>query len=51
MRTFHVGGTAQIKEESQIIAQTNGKLNIINKNLIEDSKKYNSYGKKYSIKY
>ena len=39
MRTFHVGGTAQIKEESQIISQTNGKLNIINKNLIEDSKK------------
>ena len=30
MRTFHVGGTAQIKEESQIISQTNGKLNIIN---------------------
>ena len=38
MRTFHVGGTAQIKEESQIVAQTMGKLNIINKNLIEDSK-------------
>ena len=38
MRTFHVGGTAQIKEESQIISQTKGKLNIINKNLIEDSK-------------
>ena len=39
MRTFHVGGTAQIKEESQIVSQTKGKLNIINKNLIEDSKK------------
>jgi len=39
MRTFHVGGTAQIKEESQIISQNVGKLNIINKNLIEDSKK------------
>ena len=39
MRTFHVGGTAQIKEESQIISQTNGKMKIINKNLIEDSKK------------
>ena len=26
-------------EESQIISQTKGKLNIINKNLIEDSKK------------
>jgi DNA-directed RNA polymerase subunit beta' len=39
MRTFHVGGTAQIKEESQIVTQTQGKLNIINKNLIQDSKK------------
>ena len=39
MRTFHVGGTAQIKEESQIVSQTKGKINIINKNLIEDSKK------------
>ena len=39
MRTFHVGGTAQVKEESQIISQNKGKLNIINKNLIEDSKK------------
>ncbi len=39
MRTFHVGGTAQIKEESQIVSQAKGKLNIINKNLIEDSKK------------
>ena len=39
MRTFHVGGTAQIKEESQIISQVKGNLKIINKNLIEDSKK------------
>ena len=39
MRTFHVGGTAQIKEESQIVSKTKGKLNIVNKNLIEDSKK------------
>jgi len=39
MRTFHVGGTAQIKEESQIVSLTKGKLRIINKNLIEDSKK------------
>ena len=39
MRTFHVGGTAQIKEESQIISQSQGKLKIINKNLIEDSQK------------
>ena len=39
MRTFHVGGTAQIKEESQIISQNKGKLKIVNKNLIEDSKR------------
>ena len=41
MRTFHVGGTAQIKEESQIISQTKGKLKIINKNLIEGTQKKN----------
>ncbi len=39
MRTFHVGGTAQIKEESTVVSQTNGIIKIINKNLIEDSKK------------
>ena len=39
MRTFHVGGTAQIKEESEIISQSDGILKITNKNLIEDSKK------------
>ena len=39
MRTFHVGGTAQIKEESQIISQNISELKILNKNLIEDSKK------------
>jgi len=39
MRTFHVGGTAQVKEESQAIAHFSGKINIINKNIIEDSKK------------
>ena len=39
MRTFHVGGTAQIKEESQAIAHSAGKINIINRNIIEDSKK------------
>ena len=44
MGTFHVGGTAQIKEESQIISQTKGKLNIINKNLVKIQKKYNCYG-------
>ena len=39
MRTFHVGGTAQIKEESQAIAHSPGKINIINRNIIEDSRK------------
>ena len=39
MRTFHVGGTAQVKEESQVIAHSSGKINITNKNVIEDSQK------------
>ena len=39
MRTFHVGGTASIKQESQIISKNEGILKIINTNLIEDSKK------------
>jgi DNA-directed RNA polymerase subunit beta' len=39
MRTFHVGGTAQIKEESQVIAHASGIIKIANRNLIEDSKK------------
>ena len=39
MRTFHVGGTAQIKEESQVIAHSSGIIKITNKNIIEDSKK------------
>ena len=39
MRTFHVGGTAQIKEETQIIYQKMKKIKIINKYLIEDYKK------------
>jgi len=38
MRTFHVGGTAQIKEESQVVSQSSGILKIINRNIIEDSK-------------
>ena len=38
MRTFHVGGTASIKQESQIVSKTDGILKIINTNLIEDSK-------------
>jgi len=39
MRTFHVGGTAQVKEQSQVIAHANGKIKIINRNVIEDSEK------------
>jgi len=39
MRTFHVGGTASIKQESQIVTNSEGILKIINTNLIEDSKK------------
>ena len=39
MRTFHVGGTASIKQESQIVSKTDGTLKIINTNLLEDSKK------------
>ncbi len=39
MRTFHVGGTASIKQESQIVSKTEGILKIINTNIIKDSKK------------
>ena len=39
MITFHVGGTAQIKQESQIVSKNEGNLKIINTNLLEDSKK------------
>ena len=39
MRTFHVGGTAQIKEESHVIAHFSGKIKIVNRNIIEDSEK------------
>jgi len=38
MRTFHVGGTAQIKEESQVVAHSTGIIKITNKNIIEDSR-------------
>ena len=38
MRTFHVGGTAQIKEESSVVSLSDGTLKISNKNLIKDSK-------------
>ena len=39
MRTFHVGGTASIKQDSQIVTNSEGTLKVINTNLIEDSKK------------
>ncbi len=39
MRTFHVGGTASVKQESQIVSSSNGTLKIVNTNLLEDSKK------------
>jgi len=39
MRTFHVGGTAQIKEQSSVISHSTCIIKIINRNLIEDSKK------------
>ncbi len=39
MRTFHVGGTASVKQDSQIISNNDGILKIVNTNLLEDSKK------------
>ncbi len=39
MRTFHVGGTASVKQDSQIISKGEGTLRIINSNILEDSKK------------
>ncbi len=39
MRTFHVGGTASVKQDSQIVSNNDGILKIINTNLLEDSKK------------
>ena len=39
MRTFHIGGTASVKQESQIVTKSSGTLKIINTNLLEDSKK------------
>jgi DNA-directed RNA polymerase subunit beta' len=39
MRTFHVGGTASVKQESQIVTKNEGTLKIINSNILEDSKK------------
>ena len=45
MRTFHVGGTASVKQESQIVSKNEGTLKILNSNILEDSKKnLNCYG-------
>ena len=38
MRTFHVVGTASVKQESQIISSSHGILKIVNTNLLKDSK-------------
>ena len=38
MRTFHVGGTAQIKEESQVVAHSSGKIKITNRNMTKKIK-------------
>ena len=52
MRTFHVGGTASVKQDSQIVSKSEGILKILNSNILEDSKKnLNSYGQKHSIIY
>ena len=39
MRTFHIGGTASVKQESQIVSNSKGIIKITNTNLLEDSKK------------
>ena len=39
MRTFHVGGTASVKQDSQIVTKNEGILKIVNSNILEDSKK------------
>ena len=39
MRTFHVGGTASVKQDSQIVTKNEGTLKIINSNILEDSRK------------
>ena len=37
MRTFHVGGTASVKQDSQIVSNNDGTLKIVNTNLLVDS--------------
>jgi DNA-directed RNA polymerase subunit beta' len=38
MRTFHIGGTAQFAEQSRIEAAHEGVVEILNRNVVEDSK-------------
>ena len=38
MRTFHVGGTAQIKEDSSVVSLNSGILKVSNKNLLVTQK-------------
>ena len=37
MRTFHIGGAAQINDQSFIEINTDGIFKILNKNTVEDS--------------
>ena len=39
MRTFHIGGAAQINDQSFIEINTDGIFKILNKNTVEDSNK------------
>ncbi|RMF09465.1 MAG: DNA-directed RNA polymerase subunit beta' [Alphaproteobacteria bacterium] len=38
MRTFHIGGTAQVTEQSSYEANADGTVKIIHRNVVEDSK-------------
>ena len=35
MRTFHVGGTASVKQDSQIVTKSEGTLKILNSNIMQ----------------
>ncbi|MBM3555842.1 MAG: DNA-directed RNA polymerase subunit beta', partial [Alphaproteobacteria bacterium] len=39
MRTFHIGGTAQVKEQSSVEASHDATVKIINRNVVTDSQK------------
>ena len=38
MRTFHIGGTAQVAEQSAIEANSNGTVKVHNRNVVKDSR-------------